>query len=250
MAPRSKHKASKTQPFGPTTNTSVKSRADATETPNWPALSGLLNPTRDLNLTTLLPDQILLIPNLFTPTLCRTYTSFLSTLPLVTTAKPKRRDEAVRVNDRFQIHDPTFAHVLWTQTGLRELLTQVEESRIWGDGGLLGLNPNIRVYRYRPSQFFDKHYDESNKLDLGADPPVAAKTTWTLLIYLSRCEGGETVFYPDGPAKGPRPDPVVVEVEPGLALLHRHGDRCLLHEGREVRSGEKWVLRSDLVVER
>lgn len=35
-----------------------------------------------------------------------------------------------------------------------------------------------------------------------------------------------------------------------MALLHRHGEQCLLHEGREVLSGEKWVLRSDLVVER
>ena len=245
MAPKSKHKPSKFKPSAPT---SVKSQADTTETPNWPALSPLIPPL-DLTLTTLLSDQILLIPNFFTSTLCRTYTSFLSTLPLVTTPAKPKRGEAVRVNDRFQIHDPTFADAIWTRTGLGELLIRVEEPRIW-DGGLLGLNPNIRVYRYRPGQFFDKHYDESIKLDMGANPPVAAKTTWTLLIYLSGCEGGETVFYPDGPTKGPRPDPVMVEVEPGLALLHRHGDACLLHEGREVRSGEKWVLRTDLVVKR
>lgn len=84
------------------------------------------------------------------------------------------------------------------------------------------------------------------------DPPVPAKTTWTLLVYLSRCEGGETVFYPEaeGGRKGSAPEPVVVEVQAGLALLHRHGEECLLHEGREVRGGEKWVLRSDLVVRR
>ncbi len=127
-------------------------------------------------------------------------------------------------------------------------MTNFEDPSIWG-GEVLGLNPNIRVYRYRPGQFFDKHYDESNKLSFG-DPAVAAKTTWTLLIYLSRCEGGETVFYPEGQRKGPVPEPVPAEVEAGLALLHRHGDECLLHEGREVTGGEKWVLRSDLVVKR
>ena len=58
------------------------------------------------------------------------------------------------------------------------------------------------------------------------------------------------MFYPDGVRKGPTPEPVVVEVEAGLALLHRHGDECLLHEGREVKGGGKWVLRSDLVVRR
>jgi hypothetical protein len=41
-----------------------------------------------------------------------------------------------------------------------------------------------------------------------------------------------------------------VGLETGMALLHKHGDDCLLHEGREVKSGEKWVLRSDLVVQK
>lgn len=36
-------------------------------------------------------------------------------------------------------------------------------------------------------------------------------------------------------------------VTDGLALLHRHGDDCLLHEGRPVVKGIKWVLRSDLM---
>jgi hypothetical protein len=72
---------------------------------------------------------------------------------------------------------------------------------------------------------------------------MPARTTWTLLIYLTTTEGGETVFYPeDGSA------PLSVAPEVGMALLHRHGEHCLLHEGKEVRKGEKWVIRSDLVV--
>lgn len=35
--------------------------------------------------------------------------------------------------------------------------------------------------------------------------------------------------------------------EPGLALLHMHGDDCLEHEGAEVLSGVKYVLRSDIL---
>lgn len=242
MARKVKQKPSKAQTFAPT---SLKPQPDAATRPNWPALNPLI-PAVDLTPTTLLHDQIILIPNLFTLTLCKTYTSFLSTLPMSTTPGKPKRGEAVRVNDRFQILDPAFAEAIWVRTGLKELVINFGDYGIWG-GGVLGLNPNIRVYRYRPGQFFGKHFDESNKLDM-ADPPVAAKTTWTLLIYLSSCEGGETVFYPHGPRKGPTPDPIVVEVQPGLALLHRHGDDCLLHEGKEVKSGEKWVLRSDLVV--
>ena len=42
---------------------------------------------------------------------------------------------------------------------------------------------------------------------------------------------------------------VVANVVPvtGMALLHRHGDDCLLHEGRPVKSGIKYLLRSDVV---
>ncbi len=43
---------------------------------------------------------------------------------------------------------------------------------------------------------------------------------------------------------------MVVGLEVGMALLHKHGQDCLLHEGREVMAGEKWVIRSDLCVKR
>jgi hypothetical protein len=46
------------------------------------------------------------------------------------------------------------------------------------------------------------------------------------------------------------PEPVVVSLETGMALLHKHGNDCLLHEAREVTEGEKWVIRSDLCVQK
>ena len=44
--------------------------------------------------------------------------------------------------------------------------------------------------------------DESNVLTLATKPtPTSAKTTWTMLLYLTSpatgCEGGQTVFYLD-----------------------------------------------------
>ena len=43
----------------------------------------------------------------------------------------------------------------------------------------------------------------------------------------------------------------VLRVSPvaGLALVHRHGSECLLHESLPIRKGLKYVLRSDLVFE-
>lgn len=89
----------------------------------------------------------------------------------------------MRVNDRFQIEDHRFAEALWEGTALKELVLDFEEEEdeddeddegneagekkstrtrtrtmkeIWG-GQPLGLNPNIRIYRYSRGQFFAKH---------------------------------------------------------------------------------------------
>ncbi|KAF2871608.1 hypothetical protein BDV95DRAFT_494033 [Massariosphaeria phaeospora] len=235
--------------------------------PKWPPISPLI-PNSDLSMNELLPGQILTIPSLWTATLCKSYVSFLSRLPLTTTPGKPKKGDAVRVNDRFQINDPAFAERLWHETALKSLVSgelegsgpASDESRrhdLWG-GEVIGLNPNIRVYRYSKGQFFDQHYDDSKNVTIPGSPPIAARTTWTLLLYLTSpatgCMGGETVFYPE-PApskksKKPPPEPIVVELDVGLALLHRHGADCLLHEGREVLDGQKWVIRSDLCVKR
>lgn len=234
--------------------------------PNWPALQHVPS-AEDLALHPLLPDQILTISGFWPVSLCKTYVKFLSTLALVTTPGKPKKGDAVRVNDRFQVDDPGFAEKLWSDTALKELVlhpstdgTQLDEAetkKLWG-GEVLGLNSNIRIYRYTKGQFFDQHYDDSNYVFFpSASSPnaVPGRTTWTLLLYLTSpatgCKGGETVFYPEAPNKREAaPAPVVAELEVGMALLHRHGKDCLLHEGREVTEGEKWVIRSDLVVKR
>jgi len=134
----------------------------------------------------------------------------------------------------------------------------------WG-GEVVGLSPNIRIYRYSKGQFFDKHYDDSNILQfpvpqdlssLTTVKPARCHTTYTLLLYLTappEVTGGETVFYNELPQqsrkKGSGGTEVIrVGLEKGMALLHKHGRDCLLHEGATVTGGEKWVLRTDLVV--
>jgi len=55
--------------------------------------------------------------------------------------------------------------------------------------------------------------------------------------------GGETIFYGDRSRVL-----AAVSPQPGLALLHLHGeDKCLEHEAAAVLSGTKYVLRSDVV---
>lgn len=131
----------------------TKDTSVPTPKPNWPPLSPLV-PVFDLSLDTVLEDQIVLIHNLFTSSLCRQYVAFLSTLPLITTPSQPKKGDALRVNDRFQIEDPVFAEQLWSSTGLKHLIT--ESAGQWG-GEVCGLNPRIRIYRYRKGQFFDQH---------------------------------------------------------------------------------------------
>lgn len=134
--------------------------------PNWPPLQPLA-PADHLELVSLLPDQIITVSQLWTSTLCRNYISFLATLPLATTPGKPKKGDAVRVNDRYQIDDPAFAELLWSSTGLRQLversiidgndeLDDEGKRKLWG-GQVIGLNSNIRVYRYSKGQFFDQH---------------------------------------------------------------------------------------------
>ncbi|KAG9258707.1 uncharacterized protein F5Z01DRAFT_212429 [Emericellopsis atlantica] len=198
-------------------------------------------------------QKIALISSFFPRSLCRDYVSFLRTLPLVTTPGKPKRGEAVRVNDRFQVEDPEFARRLWEDTGLKNVVADGDWKDEWG-GEVVGLSPNIRIYRYSKGQYFDCHYDDSNMITLPQreGPPLSTKTTWTLLLYLTSaaegCKGGETVFYTHD--RQTPSEEIAVPLETGMLLLHKHGDDCLLHEGREVLEGEKWVLRTDICVRR
>ena len=116
--------------------------------PKWPVLQPLV-PEDDLALETLLKNQIVILRNLFTPTLCKQYVSFLSALPLITTPVQPKAGNAVRVNDRIQFDDPLFAEQLWNNTALRRLVSGSDDvtKNLW-EGEVCGLNPNIRIYRY------------------------------------------------------------------------------------------------------
>lgn len=53
------------------------------------------------------------------------------------------RGEAFRDNDRICVEDPVLAETLW-QSGLKKLFSDI---KVRGKAAV-GLNPNIRLYRY------------------------------------------------------------------------------------------------------
>jgi len=121
----------------PSPNPAAVNERPFQSTPNWPSFAPLI-PESDLSLQLSLPGQIVAIPNFWTATLCKTYVSFLSSLPLTTTPGKPKKGDAVRVNDRFQIDDPAFAERLWSSTALRKLVLGAA-----GDDGL-GLGDEAR----------------------------------------------------------------------------------------------------------
>jgi hypothetical protein len=197
-------------------------------------------------------DQIVVIPNFFSKDLCQELiNSFTTNITLETTPVRKSREYAVRCNDRFATVDFYSSQKLWEY--LKLVLLQPNEYQNEDLAKLqanfddaIGLNPQLRIYRYTKGHHFGQHYDESVICPLDSKSTTKGKTGWTLLIYLTgdnEFVGGGTIFYTDERGS----EPLNIHPSKGMALLHKHGDDCLRHEGELVKSGVKWILRSDLV---
>ena len=179
-------------------------RTPATTLP-WPTIP---SPTSPLSLTQISPG-ISIIDSLFSPKTLQSFISFLSTSSQITWVSPTlpKKGEATRTNHRFSIQDPNFARELWETSGLRDVC---ERDGLEGKSGRkpVGLNKNIRCYRYEKGSFFGRmsssllltlackagvercyettaHYDDDF-----FDPETGATSEWTLLIYLSGKENG------------------------------------------------------------
>ena len=95
---------------------------------------------------------------------------------------------------------------------------------------VVGLKPRMRCYRYGPGQSFGLHHDQFYSGGPGE------RSQLTFMLYLNEdFEGGHTDF-PD--------QQLVVKPKTGAVLLFQH---MVLHEGAAVRSGVKYVLRTDVL---
>jgi len=133
----------------------------------------------------------------------------------------QRLDQKTRNNDRVIVDDFDLAGRLWSR------IEKFVPSML-GGRPVRGLNERFRWYRYAPGQRFAWHFDGSFAR------PNGEVSLLTFMIYLNEgYAGGETQF-----------ESVAVAGKPGMALMFEHE---LLHEGAEVTSGLKYVLRSDVM---
>ncbi|KAJ7489830.1 hypothetical protein B0H11DRAFT_2156668 [Mycena galericulata] len=205
-----------------------------------------ITPKSEVQCRTLLENQIILLDDIFTPAECKSFVKFIDSLPLELTP-PKKRGEAERHNHRYSVTSVDFAkrlHTVFAPHLPPFLPARGRRANTGISREAHSFNSNIRVYKYTPQQHFGPHYDDDCR-----DTMTGAKSEWTLLLYLTGyedgVEGGETLFYQNG--KDTSKDVIKAPLTRGTALLHRHGQECLLHEGSPVLRGTKYVLRSDIM---
>jgi len=130
----------------------------------------------------------------------------------------------VRNNHRVLHKDEALAAQLW-----QKLANWVPQKVDYSKP--IGLNELLRFYKYQKGHRFRGHQDGSY---------IRSKTEfsrYTFMIYLNEgFEGGETKFLEH-----------TIVPQKGMALIFLHK---LYHEGAEVHSGTKYVLRSDIMYRR
>ena len=132
--------------------------------------------------------------------------------------------KGIRNNERILIDHPTLAKDLFKAA--KPFLPEKFDN--WQ---LKGFNERFRFYRYQPKQYFKWHRDG----EFCRSENETSK--FTLLIYLNDdYTGGETQFRE-----------FAVSPTEGMALLFPHP---LMHQGATVKTGVKYVLRTDVMFTR
>jgi prolyl 4-hydroxylase len=139
----------------------------------------------------------------------------------IETEKGTKLITEVRNNERVLYRNEGLATELWNK------LSGYAPSTL-GNSEAIGLNELFRFYKYGPGQKFKRHIDESYIRN------EEEASYFTFMMYLNDSyEGGETVF-----------DDVTIKGEKGMGLIFLH---ALPHKGKEVLSGVKYVLRTDIM---
>jgi len=147
-------------------------------------------------------------------------------------------DQEYRGNLRLITTDKTLGAALWDR--LRPLVPgQLLIKHPWD---ACGLNECFRLSKYHPSARFDKHVDESFMRNFDEVSML------TVNAYLNEgFGGGSTRFYFQDEEEA---DLVVTPKVGSCVLFRQPMERHYVHDGEEVSSGLKYLLRSDVMYTR
>lgn len=141
--------------------------------------------------------------------------------------------EEVRNNERVLLDDATLAADLFHRA--EPFLPADTEGH-----KLSGFNERWRFYRYQPGQTFKPHRDGSYMRMKSWE-----ESEMTFMIYLNDgITGGDTRFFADMEQAFRQRPYLSVQPKEGMALVFLHS---IWHEGAVVHSGQKYVLRTDVM---
>lgn len=183
-----------------------------------------------MEVKTIIPDRAFLIHNVFTEKECQ---------ELIDKTEKKgymklkdNYNENDRNNTRMSMEDTEISKTLWSR--IKELIPLKTITNNSDEWFLCGLNPLYRFCKYEPGQYFKMHLDGSYQ------SAYNIKSWLTCNIYLNdNFEGGNTNFYDENKK-------LIYELKPetGLVLLFIHDT---FHEGAELKSGLKYLMRTDVM---
>eukprot|EP01012_Entosiphon_sulcatum_P001915 TRINITY_DN10365_c0_g1_i1.p1 TRINITY_DN10365_c0_g1~~TRINITY_DN10365_c0_g1_i1.p1 ORF type:complete len:309 (+),score=63.63 TRINITY_DN10365_c0_g1_i1:35-928(+) len=176
--------------------------------------------------------------------------------------EPTGYDTAYRNNDRVAVRSEEVARWLWEraapllQLGDREVRPDRHyDFRYQGNWRPFGVNEVFRLCKYHPGGHFSPHYDG----DFQRSPDE--RSFKTFMIYLNGgFEGGSTNFLRDnlplaeytrdsGRLYLAPPEFVQYRLQPEQGMLICF-DTKVLHEGDALRTGSKYLMRSDVMYRR
>lgn len=171
------------------------------------------------------------VPDVMNPEECRSWIERIQSVgteaATINTARGVEVDSQIRNNRRAIIDDWNWARLLFERVEA-DVPPEIQGMK------LLGVNERLRCYEYEAGHRFAPHSDGA--FVRGEDE----RSCYTFMVYLNEeFEGGETRFFVE-------PE-VVIRPKTGSALFFQHP---IIHEGSEVYSGVKYVLRTDLVYRR
>ena len=144
-----------------------------------------------------------------------------------------------RWNDRFMSDDPDLAHFLWNR--VKEFTPKVIEAfdRTWE---VDGLNSRFRFCKYTGGQghYFGPHTDGMYRVD---QDHTSLLTCMFYLNGAAEFEGGLTNFIDHQTRKLNHS----IQPEPGICAIFRQADLRTYHQGTQVSSGLKYIMRTDVM---
>ncbi len=140
-----------------------------------------------------------------------------------------------RNNDRLVEDNPELSEMLYDKLKQLDILDKETKTKS------IGLNEKLRFCKYQKDQLFSKHQDGIYY------PDAFSESKFTFLLYLNDnkgFEGGNTDFYTlktdNNPIK------TIVPKKGKLIVF----DHRLWHKGALVTKGDKYILRSDIIIKR